>query len=461
MEIKIYKKCFMVTLALLTTGVMTLKASFEFKEAGVRGAAMGGAYTAVADDVEAIWWNPAGLRLIKGVEFTSTYTNLYGMSDLGYNNVVLVVPTLIIGTWGVGYSGFGPSEYKETDIRLSFASGLGHGFYLGTNLKNQTVDINYGGKASTFGFDVGVISNVGEKLRLAFSGININSPTLGDTVDNTAQRFLVGVQWKPQAEVSASLDFQKPIDEEMQVRFGNEFRLNENFVIRGGVQSFPVRFSVGFGVNWALFNFNYAYQTHEVLAGQHLFSLGGKFRGEGRQRAAYEGASREEERFSGKVNINTATVEDLTKLPGVGSITAKQIITYRQKAGEFRSVQELRDIYGFSRTTYDKIEKYVTVDKATDVKSSSTGRSQQQRRSEPEPEPEPESEPVKEIEKININKAGIRDIAGISGVSSLLARNIVSYRNRQESFNNWDDLLKIPGINNRVLNNIKEEAVFE
>ena len=47
---------------------------------------------------------------------------------------------------------------------------------------------------------------------------------------------------------------------------------------------------------------------------------------------------------SGKVNINTASAEQLTTLPGVGPKLAARILEYRQKSGAFKSVQELMNV---------------------------------------------------------------------------------------------------------------------
>jgi len=47
---------------------------------------------------------------------------------------------------------------------------------------------------------------------------------------------------------------------------------------------------------------------------------------------------------AGKVNINTASAEQLTTLPGVGPKLAARILDYRQKSGAFKSVQELMNV---------------------------------------------------------------------------------------------------------------------
>jgi len=61
-----------------------------------------------------------------------------------------------------------------------------------------------------------------------------------------------------------------------------------------------------------------------------------------------------------KVNINTATVEQLTTLPGVGPKLAARIIEYRQKA-PFRSPQELMNVKGVGEKNFAKIEAWLSV----------------------------------------------------------------------------------------------------
>ena len=58
---------------------------------------------------------------------------------------------------------------------------------------------------------------------------------------------------------------------------------------------------------------------------------------------------------AGKVNINTASAEQLTTLPGIGPKLAARILDYRQKSGAFKSVQELmnvKDIESCASVTY-------------------------------------------------------------------------------------------------------------
>ena len=62
-----------------------------------------------------------------------------------------------------------------------------------------------------------------------------------------------------------------------------------------------------------------------------------------------------------KVNINTATLEDLQKLSGIGESKAKAIISYREENGEFKSIEEIKNVSGIGDSAYEKIKDYITI----------------------------------------------------------------------------------------------------
>jgi competence protein ComEA len=65
-----------------------------------------------------------------------------------------------------------------------------------------------------------------------------------------------------------------------------------------------------------------------------------------------------------RVNVNTASVEQLTTLPGVGPMLAARIVEHRQKSGAFRSTQELMSVKGIGEKNFAKIEQWLTVGEA-------------------------------------------------------------------------------------------------
>ncbi|MFI5184471.1 MAG: ComEA family DNA-binding protein [Vicinamibacteria bacterium] len=69
-----------------------------------------------------------------------------------------------------------------------------------------------------------------------------------------------------------------------------------------------------------------------------------------------------------KVNINTASVQQLVTLPGVGEKVAARIVEYRQKSGGFKSASELVNVRGIGEKNLHRIEAYLTTG---DAKSAS------------------------------------------------------------------------------------------
>lgn len=72
-------------------------------------------------------------------------------------------------------------------------------------------------------------------------------------------------------------------------------------------------------------------------------------------------ASTEQTEPAGPVNINTATVEELDSLPGIGPVLAQRIIDYREENGPFETISELTMVSGIGISTLEELMDYITV----------------------------------------------------------------------------------------------------
>ena len=61
------------------------------------------------------------------------------------------------------------------------------------------------------------------------------------------------------------------------------------------------------------------------------------------------------------ISINTATVEDFNKLPGIGEEKAKNIIEYRNSNGGFKTVEDIKNVSGIGDSIFEKIKDYIAI----------------------------------------------------------------------------------------------------
>ena len=64
---------------------------------------------------------------------------------------------------------------------------------------------------------------------------------------------------------------------------------------------------------------------------------------------------------SDKININTASKEELMTLPGIGETKALSILAYRQENGPFSSLEELKKVEGIKEAVFSKIKVYIEI----------------------------------------------------------------------------------------------------
>ena len=83
----------------------------------------------------------------------------------------------------------------------------------------------------------------------------------------------------------------------------------------------------------------------------------------GEELSGLEGISGLEQASSGesKVNINTATSEELQTLNGVGPATAEKILDYRTSNGSFKTIEDLKNVDGIGDKTFEKLKEHIKV----------------------------------------------------------------------------------------------------
>ena len=62
------------------------------------------------------------------------------------------------------------------------------------------------------------------------------------------------------------------------------------------------------------------------------------------------------------ININVATKDELMVLPGIGDALSDRIIEYREKNGGFKTIDEIKNVYGIGDKTFEKIREFITLE---------------------------------------------------------------------------------------------------
>ncbi|MDN3513955.1 MAG: helix-hairpin-helix domain-containing protein [Candidatus Brocadia sp.] len=84
----------------------------------------------------------------------------------------------------------------------------------------------------------------------------------------------------------------------------------------------------------------------------------------------------------GKVNINTATEDQITLLPGIGSKLAAEIVNHRATSGNFKTIDDLKKISGVGDKKFEKIKDFIVVDGDTTIKSTKVAKGEKKTRQE-------------------------------------------------------------------------------
>ncbi|XP_055510974.1 endonuclease/exonuclease/phosphatase family domain-containing protein 1 [Leucoraja erinacea] len=148
-----------------------------------------------------------------------------------------------------------------------------------------------------------------------------------------------------------------------------------------------------------------------------------------------------------RLNINTATEEELMTLPGVNRMVAQNIVAYRECIGGFKKVEDLALVSGVgaARLAQVKLEICVASSKSVGSAQHSPGSTRR----------DPYSETLWSASRVNINLASAAQLAGLRGVTDEIARGIVSYRKERGPFETVDDLAKVASVGWSLLERLR------
>ncbi len=125
-----------------------------------------------------------------------------------------------------------------------------------------------------------------------------------------------------------------------------------------------------------------------------------------------------------KIDINTAKIEDLQQLEGIGAGYAKRIVQYRNSLGGFVDIAQLQEVYGIPPSTFEAIKNQLMLKD-------------------------------KSIKTVNINTATVETLTQHPYLNPKQANAIIKYRTQHGNFKSVEDLKKIYAIPNDVFEKVK------
>ncbi|MDI6780829.1 MAG: PorV/PorQ family protein [bacterium] len=237
---------------------------------GARPAGMGGAFVACVDDINACWWNPAGLIRINSREML--YSNTRWIEGIDGNFIAYAQPTtayegkkrVIAGSVVLsnasdidGYDGqdkpIGSLKVENRAIVFSTALGLTSATSIGASLKAISQDLG-GSKGEAMAIDLGWLFSPGEDLSFGMNIQNIG-PKLKteDSYNELPLNLKIGFCFKPAIlgdNVKAAVDVDVPRDNEVSVHGGVEYWTGNVMCIRVGYERASGKrsgYSIGMG----------------------------------------------------------------------------------------------------------------------------------------------------------------------------------------------------------------------
>ena len=285
-------------------------------DAGARGAAMGGAYSALGDDAGAVFYNPASAAVVTRKELALGHNEwLEGMRN---ENIAYVHPVDYAGAFFASVNGLfsgsmdkydeyeapqGSFSSMEGAAGAGYAMALGRDFYGGLTMKSyyQKADSLSG---MAWGGDAGLLKVCGDEWRFGASASNFGTGMkLGSESFSLPLMLRAGAAWTSHSRFSLSADAVKAGENSVSMAAGSELKLasgpDEAFFLRAGYRTgrsdhAGPGWSAGFGLRNGDLRIDYAFAPYGELGASHRVNLSLRFGAEKQikrpRRAAFDAA---------------------------------------------------------------------------------------------------------------------------------------------------------------------------
>jgi len=251
---------------------------------GARAIGLNNAYTAVANDYTAPFWNPAAMDFFSTIKIGGMRNNMSLNRETSY--CALVFPTHKFGAFALAWAGFGVSDvevrssnseqpdsyfsYNENTFFLSYAYRIFSYLSIGSNCK--VFDYRaYETKAYGLGMDLAVLFIPSTKFRIGFVAQDIDSYLRWSsaTTEKFLETYRLGLSFDPLSNISISCDFHHTRNNKAKFSLATEILTLNSLKLRCGVGQQRFTFGMGFTVlvKGIYLNFSYAMASDRFYQG--------------------------------------------------------------------------------------------------------------------------------------------------------------------------------------------------
>ncbi|MDD2999931.1 MAG: PorV/PorQ family protein [Erysipelotrichia bacterium] len=324
---KVFKTLFLVALSVGTMSTAFAESAgragaYLKMGVGARALGMGSAFTAVADDSTASFWNPAGLARLDKAEASFMHAdltmdreyNFFNYAHLlkdkdGKNKGVVALSHMSFGvdgipetklatsrTDGLALTGDEPATdalgrytpgsnvwifgyFKDTEKNTfgSYARKLSDKLYGGVNVKYLSQEL-YTNSASAWGLDFGLLYENSEKTTIGLTlrdiGENLDWDTASGHSDKVPTTTTLGIAHKANDKLTLAADLNKVEDMEMKLFAGAEWWMQDYAALRVGSHDGDLTLGASFKLDTWRFDYSYA---DETLGDAHRISASKQF----------------------------------------------------------------------------------------------------------------------------------------------------------------------------------------
>jgi hypothetical protein len=254
--------------------------SLENNGRGTKAVGMANAFVAVADNLWAVNYNPAGLTQVTDIQCSAFIVpNQFGVPELRTTALAAAVP-FSFATVALKAENFGFDLYKETEIGMAFALKLDQNISGGLSLNLHRLDLARYGSTQDVILHGGILANALQNVKVGFNFNNILGATVGGLDEKIPQLFTLGACWSPLEDLQVSLELEKDIRSPASMKWGIEQIVFDVLAFQGGVANNPEKYSAGIAVKYSFIEFGYAGYSHLDLGWTHQIEISFKLANE-------------------------------------------------------------------------------------------------------------------------------------------------------------------------------------